>query len=976
MDWVLSFVEVIRSFGAPYINHHRKLEDYMNELRGNVNSLNSRKRDLELKMEAEDRCGKKMKKEVENWVKDVEKVGNEVKNIEEKFLSVSFWSRGHLGSLVCQNIEKVNKIYQQGSFSDGVAVDGPPQIGLPLSTTNPEGQIDVRTRIWEYLMGDGVPMIGVCGMGGIGKTTLMKHINDQLSKETEKFDIVMWITVSKESNIFKLQKDIAEFLKLQSLPDNELQRAARLKNYLEGRRYALILDDVWEQFSLLDVGIPDPTLSMGRKVVLTSRLADVCRCMDCVVVEVQPLSKNGSMNLFLNAVGLSVGQYQNLKDIIDKVVDQCRGLPLSIVTIAGSMKGVDDICEWRNALAELENRVKSVKEWDIKIFEQLKFSYDRLNDPNIKNCFLHCSLYPEDFVIARHGLIEDWIDEGLLGLGTKEAMHDRGQSILNKLEDFFLLERATSPSYGIHEGVKMHDVLRDMALYIAGHQFMVKAGMQLKELPSEQEWTVSVEKVSLMQNSKLIKIPPHISPKWPHLSTLILQNCGLKSIPESFFKHMAGLKVLDLSDNHFLEYLPNSISNLNTLNALILVGCWQLKYMPSLVELTALRKLNLLCTGIKKVPHGIEMLENLRDLRMQSTALKGVPVEILPRICHLQCLMIGKTLVKGEEVGQLRKLEWVSCSFSSMQEFKKYAECTQGQWPTSFTFQVGPLVDWDTNLLFSPNFKKIEKEVMFTDSEIGKCDDRVVPHDLRSLTIAKIDDFKCLNNMPLFRKATDLKKCQIRDCGRMKCVVDLSLSSCDILHDIEVLYLCRLRNLREVVRVGVRVAVENECTSHAPTPPAIFSSLRTLDLSCCSKIKKLFPVELLQGLQNLEEIKVFECEEMEEIIVASEENHKGEGTTFILPKLKKLLLIELPKLKSICSAGLMIPANSLQTLTIVRCPELKRIPLSLPLVENGKPSPPPSLQEIFVGPRARWESVEWDQPDAKDVVSPFVRYLI
>ncbi|XP_021288909.1 probable disease resistance protein At1g61300 isoform X2 [Herrania umbratica] len=855
MDWVLSFVEVIRSFGAPYINHHRKLEDYMNELRGNVNSLNSRKRDLELKMEAEDRCGKKMKKEVENWVKDVEKVGNEVKNIEEKFLSVSFWSRGHLGSLVCQNIEKVNKIYQQGSFSDGVAVDGPPQIGLPLSTTNPEGQIDVRTRIWEYLMGDGVPMIGVCGMGGIGKTTLMKHINDQLSKETEKFDIVMWITVSKESNIFKLQKDIAEFLKLQSLPDNELQRAARLKNYLEGRRYALILDDVWEQFSLLDVGIPDPTLSMGRKVVLTSRLADVCRCMDCVVVEVQPLSKNGSMNLFLNAVGLSVGQYQNLKDIIDKVVDQCRGLPLSIVTIAGSMKGVDDICEWRNALAELENRVKSVKEWDIKIFEQLKFSYDRLNDPNIKNCFLHCSLYPEDFVIARHGLIEDWIDEGLLGLGTKEAMHDRGQSILNKLEDFFLLERATSPSYGIHEGVKMHDVLRDMALYIAGHQFMVKA-------------------------------------------------------------------------------------------------------------------------GIKKVPHGIEMLENLRDLRMQSTALKGVPVEILPRICHLQCLMIGKTLVKGEEVGQLRKLEWVSCSFSSMQEFKKYAECTQGQWPTSFTFQVGPLVDWDTNLLFSPNFKKIEKEVMFTDSEIGKCDDRVVPHDLRSLTIAKIDDFKCLNNMPLFRKATDLKKCQIRDCGRMKCVVDLSLSSCDILHDIEVLYLCRLRNLREVVRVGVRVAVENECTSHAPTPPAIFSSLRTLDLSCCSKIKKLFPVELLQGLQNLEEIKVFECEEMEEIIVASEENHKGEGTTFILPKLKKLLLIELPKLKSICSAGLMIPANSLQTLTIVRCPELKRIPLSLPLVENGKPSPPPSLQEIFVGPRARWESVEWDQPDAKDVVSPFVRYLI
>ncbi|EOY12658.1 LRR and NB-ARC domains-containing disease resistance protein, putative [Theobroma cacao] len=967
MDWILSFVEVIRSFGVPYINHHRKLEDYMNEFRGNVNSLNSRKRDLELKMKAEERCGKKMKKEVENWLKDVEKANNEVKNIEEKFHSVSFLSRGRLGSFVCQNIEKVNKIYQEGSFLDGVAIDGPPPIGLSFSTTNPEGQINVRTRIWEYLMGDGVPMIGVCGMGGIGKTTLMKYINDQLLKETEKFDIVIWITVSKELNIFKLQNDIAEFLKLQSLPNNELQRAARLKNYLEGRRYVLILDDVWEQFSLLDVGIPDPTLSMGRKVVLTSRLANVCRCMDCEVVKVQPLSKNESINLFLNAVGLSDGQYQRLKDITDKVVEQCDGLPLSIVTIAGSMKGVDDICEWRNALAELENRVESVIEWDIKIFQQLKFSYDRLKDPNIKNCFLYCSLYPEDFVIERLGLIESWIDEGLLGLGTKEAMQDRGQSILNKLEDFFLLERAT----GFYdEGVKMHDVLRDMALSIAGHQFMGKAGMQLKEFPSEQKWTVSVEKVSLMRNY-MLEIPPHISPKWPHLSTLILEDCGLQRISESFFKHMPGLKVLNLSYNYSLEYLPNSISNLKTLNALVLFRCEKLKYVPSLVELTALRKLNLWKTRIEEVPHGIEMLENLRDLLMTSWALEELPVGILRRICHLQCLMIGMTFVKGEEVGQLRKLEWVSCSFRNVQEFKKYAECTQGKCPTSFIFQVGgtPLL---RNFGHPPNFKKIEKGVIFTDSEIERCDDRVVPHGLQTLTIVNCDDFKCLNNIPLFRKATDLKECRISHCEGMECVVDLSLSSCDALDNIEELGLFLMENLREVVRVGV--AVEIESTSHAPTTPAIFSSLKILNLHFCCGVKKLFPVELLQGLQNLENISVLGCAEMEEIM-ASEENHEGEGTTlFILPKLKSLELKNLPKLKSICSGGLMIPTDSLQYLYIIKCPEVKRIPLSLPLVENGKPSLPPSLKEITVWSREWWESVEWDQPDAKDVLSPFLRY--
>ncbi|WRX28348.1 NB-ARC - like 10 [Theobroma cacao] len=323
-------------------------------------------------------------------------------------------------------------------------------------------------------MGDEVGMIGVCGMGGIGKTTIMKHINNQLLKDNG-FDQVIWVTVSKELNIFKLQEDIANSLK-QALPTTVLQRAAKLKDILEGKRYVLILDDVWRRFPLLEVGIPESILGMGRKVVLTSRLIEVCESMGCEVVKVQPLSKNESMNLFLHHVGPEVVQDQNLKDIVDKIVEKCGGLPLSIVTIAGSMKKIDDICEWKNALIELEERVKSVKGSDIEIFEHLKFSYDRLEDQKIQNCFLYCSLYPEDYIISKVGLIENWIDEGLLdGLQTREAMHHRGYSILNKLENNRLLERATG-FINEGEGVKMHDALRDMALlYIKGHQFMVKA---------------------------------------------------------------------------------------------------------------------------------------------------------------------------------------------------------------------------------------------------------------------------------------------------------------------------------------------------------------------------------------------------------------------------------------------------------------------------------------------------------------------
>ncbi|XVF70475.1 hypothetical protein PTKIN_Ptkin11bG0164500 [Pterospermum kingtungense] len=610
--------ELIKYFASPtkrYINHHRKLQQNVIDLTREVKALNDRKQDLELRKEAEVGYGKVVKKEVDNWFEDVRRVNTEVEEIEEKFRVVSYFSRARLAKLVCQKVEEVKAIYEKGSFPEGVAVDGPPAIGVTLPTTSLEGEIDVKDRIWDYLMGDEIGMIGVCGMGGIGKTTIMKHINNQLLEKIDEFEKVIWVTVSKELNISNLQEAIAKSMNFKfPSEEDESKRATMLMHILEGKRLVLIFDDVWTRFSLLDVGIPEPTSSTRRKVVLTSRSLEVCKSMGCEVIKVQPLLREESKRLFLDHLGQNVLRKQELEDIINLIVEQCGGLPLAIVTIAGSMKGVDDICEWRNALYELEERVKSVKGLDTEIFERLKFSYDRLGDPNIQNCFLCCSLYPEDFEIRTAKLIENWIDEGLLdGLRTRQAMYDRGHSIINKLENNCLLER-------VRNKVKMHDVVRDMALYIKsnGPQFLVKAGMQLEELPGEHEWTMNLEKVSLMENSIVRETPPHLSPECPQLSTLLLQrNHGLGSIPEPFFESIPQLKVLNLSYTN-ISVLPESISNLKKLNALILAYCRELTYLPSLAKLKALKKLDLFLTGIEEVPHGIDMLENLTYLRLWS----------------------------------------------------------------------------------------------------------------------------------------------------------------------------------------------------------------------------------------------------------------------------------------------------------------------------------------------------------------------
>ncbi|XWS50757.1 hypothetical protein CRYUN_Cryun12cG0115000 [Craigia yunnanensis] len=346
-------------------------------------------------------------------------------------------------------------------------------------------------------------------------------------------------------------------------------------------------------------------------------------------------------------------------------------------------------------------------------------------------------------------------------------------------------------------------------------------------------------------------------------------------------------------------------------------------------------------------------------------------------LSHLQYLTTTLN-IKGEEITKLRKLETFTGSFSELQDFQKYAKYIWDQWPTNYQLVVGSPWSFEHDDLIEL-FEKPEESyngINFINCKIGR-DLVVLPYDLHALAINKCHNLISLNTISLFHGANDLKICYISECEGIECALDLSLLSCDSLQNIEVLNLkglCNLCNLCNLVR-GVAIV----STSSAPAPPAIFSSLRTFELSNCSRMKKLFSLEILHGFQNLEFLKVESCNQMEKIIALEEdeENHKGEGrcaniTTFILPKLRRLVLWELSELRSISSAGVMIHAYSFQYIWIVECPKLKRISLSLPLLENGQPSPPPSLKGIYVKPREWWKSLEWEDPNVMDVLSPFV----
>ncbi|GLT30416.1 hypothetical protein SLA2020_052150 [Shorea laevis] len=970
---------VLGSVVGEHVDCHRNFQNDVDDLRKRVAGLKRRRNDTVAELQIVDDLEKQVKEEVQGWLEDARKVIEiEMPDIEEQVQNVSYLSRGNLGRRVRQKIQEVREIYDRGNFPEGFVIERSPTIGITLPTENMVGEVNVKEKIWEYLMGHEVGIIGVCGIGGVGKTTVMKHIHNELLNEASRFEKVGWVTVSHPLNVFRLQDDIAWAMNISlSNKRDELHRASRLMEVMKTVKYALILDDVWDKFALHRIGIPEPTMENGCKIVITSRSIDVCNYLKCQVVKVPPLPEQESLKLFLDKVGQDVLRIPNLEEILKLMVAECAGLPLAIVVIAGSMRGVEDIFEWRNALRELRQCVVDTeKDSDDEIFKRLKFSYDRLpKNSSIQECFLYCSLYPEDWNIRRKDLIENWICDGTVQkLGSRREMHDKGNAILNRLLNCCLLEEANEKAC-----VKMHDVVRDMALRIKSTgpgRFIVKARMRLTKIPDEDEWNEDLDKVSLMKNV-ISYIPQNMSPKCLMLSTLILEgNIGLRQISECFLANMPQLKFLDLSRTG-IEVLPNSICNLEYLTALILRGCWSLKRMPSLSKLKALKKLDLDGAGLREAPEGIEMLENLEYLDLFCPNLRVPPRGKINKLFRLQYLSkhrIFPTEIRGEEVAGLKMLEWFEGRFDWLKDYSSFvSKLSLFGRPSHYLIKVGGTDKDKEGHFWKFDNDDLPKQVILIGCEIGEEAELVLPDDLQDL---RIESCIAFGDISVFQKdPTQLQTCVLKYCRGIGCVVFLSSSSSTsltIMNNLEVLTLEGLPNLRNVVKVEkIRASLAPTISLH------IFSNLKQLRVCYCLNLKKLFPCELLQGqgLQNLELIDVLSCRGMEEIIGWEEEEEGNQTTTPILitlPKLRKLELQFLQNLKRICPERGVMVCESLNSINIDACVKLKRIPLCL-----GRESAQPSLPAVkyinIFNPKKWWESLEWENPDDKIVLLPFLK---
>ncbi|KAL2329714.1 hypothetical protein Fmac_017295 [Flemingia macrophylla] len=740
-------------------------------------------------------------------------------------------------------------------------------------------------KIWKLLEDDTVFIIGIHGMGGVGKTFLATYMESEI-KRKKGFNHVLWVTVSHDFTIFRLQQQIAERMGVNLYGDDERTRATILASELEKiENSVLILDDVWRYIDLENVGIPFKM--NGIKLIITSRLKHVCQQMDCQpydIITMNCLPDSEGWELFL----LKFGHHEfppQVEEIAKSVIKKCDGLPLAINVIARTMKGEHDIHWWKHAFDKLINL-----EMEEEILTVLIRSYDYLTENVLQKRFLHSALLPK--IQSKSDWVIKVVESGMLNeKRSLEELTDQGFVIIDKLIQHSLLLEG---KFGV---IKMHDLVRNMARHIlnASHSCMVKCEQQLIKIPEMREWATDLKIVSFAGNY-IKEIPNGTSVEYPRLSTLILSSNSISQIPESFFSGMNAMTVLDLSNNRTLTWLPNSLSNLKSLLSLSLQKCSYLKHIPPLGKLQALSKLDISGCCLDQVPLGLENLINLKWLDLSRNKITLPDQSVLSCLTNMQYLDVRHcSNLKAIDLEGMSMLECFSGRFRGRDNYNNYVRQTLNK-------DYGPktyFIHFE-NDDFEDYHYMMDEEFNSRRLCIGNCTEMpcLLPRDLVDLRVRHNQEWHYLCVALSSTIHPPLKTIQINFCEKLKMLFCLA-EACFICTFIKSQHIAYFRILNYERRMEV------------------FRHLTHFEISHCNEIEMLLTPYLVISLQQLQSIEVECCSSMKKIFVDSPFSVK-------LPKLTKLKLRDLPKLHSVCKQDLL--CASPEALDIEGCPNLIGLP--------------------------------------------------
>ncbi|XP_058112846.1 disease resistance protein RPM1-like [Magnolia sinica] len=477
-----------------------------------------------------------------------------------------------------------------------------------------------RSQLIRWLMnGDSrLSTISVVGMGGLGKTTLVKKVYDS-QQVKQRFDTYAWITVSQS---FKpeelLRRMIKQFFEGKKDPSpqgldamTQVELIQVLRSYLQKKRYVLVLDDVWDAHVWNFVSNALPTGEYGSWGMITTRKGDVASSSSIGpsnhIYNLQPLHPENAWSLFCRKAFQSNEENscpQELEKLSQSFVKKCRGLPLALVSL-GSLLSMQDktYVAWEKIYRSLAPEFES----DNSLRRMMKILLLSFNDLPyyLKSCFLYLSIFPEDYPIKRMKLIRLWIAEGFVERKVGRSKEEVAEGYLNELIARNLIQVAKRKLYGKVVTCRIHDLVREMIIPKFREEHFFASSVEENTMPYNR-----IRRLSIYKDEKF--------PKFDAFSCLrslfIFGAEGLSNAPAiTSFSGLRLLKVVDL-ENTSMEIFPDDLTSL-----------------------LHLRYLSLKNTKIKKLPSSLGRLKNLETLNLKGTFIRELPIEVLKlkRLCHL-----------------------------------------------------------------------------------------------------------------------------------------------------------------------------------------------------------------------------------------------------------------------------------------------------------------------------------------------------
>ncbi|KAK3124278.1 hypothetical protein QOZ80_7BG0584350 [Eleusine coracana subsp. coracana] len=516
-----------------------------------------------------------------------------------------------------------------------------PDLGKQVDVIGFDHQIEQIKGDLVDTLNKQLSVFSILGPGGAGKSTMASKVY-VLAAVSEHFKVRAWITVSQRFLLGDLLKEMVKRImpvrqakELNKKTQSEVKK--RLHDFLQRRRYLIILDDVWEGDAWDVISDAFPDSKNGSRVILTTRKETVANHPYALKKIYRPKLLNGkeSTRLLLRVAlpeyildskskksAIKAGNLVDFKKVGKDLANKCCGLPLAVVVLGGHLSRNLDIAEWRRLTSSVDWHAMITTDTIIGAILDLSY-YDMPS--HLRSCFMYTTAFPEDTHIDVQLLSNLWVAEGFIPLVRGRTGKELAIMYVAELAQRCMIQVAKRTHSGMISLIKVHDVLRDWGIGRARREGLIKDCHNVEDIKADYSGE--------MMKCYRVVLHGFLGSKFDNsmgkLRTLLdftLTSVNNNSIKASnTFGVLHHMRVLYLQGSAENVHLPKEIGRMRYLRYIGLGGSCCYHLPSSIGDLLNLETLDASGGKLYDIPHSLWKILTLRHVHVSWVKQWSVP---------------------------------------------------------------------------------------------------------------------------------------------------------------------------------------------------------------------------------------------------------------------------------------------------------------------------------------------------------------